>query len=93
MKNYKGTVVSVDGEKIEVEWHGPIAPKVQKRVCSPDWIEHIPPPLTVAEAERAIVLAAMKWFDTEDVGYELDGLAEMCIELREALRRQGVEKP
>lgn len=86
--NHKGTVVAVDGA-IEVEWHGPIAAKVRKRVVQPDWIEHIPPPLSVAEAEREIVRIAMEWFATEDDGYELERLAGVCCELREALRRQG----
>ena len=87
-KHHRGTVKAVDGAKIEVQWHG-IAASVRRPIVGPEGIEHIPPPLGVAEAERAIVRAAMEWFEAEDAGYELDRLAEVCDELRAALRRQG----
>ena len=87
-KHHRGTVKAVNGNEIEVQWHG-IAASVRLPIVRPEWIEHIPLPMSVMEAERAIVRAAMEWFAAEDAGYELDRLVEVCSELREALRRQG----
>jgi len=84
-KSYTGTVVAVRGDEVEIEWRGLALGRLY-RVHHVSWVEHIPL-LSVADAERAVVRAAMAWFTTgdDDRDANTSALEEACRALRAAV--------